>query len=33
MYDFKNVEKKWREYWEENKTFKTDAWDFSRPKY
>ncbi len=33
MYDFKNLEKKWREYWEENKTFKTDAWDFSRPKY
>lgn len=33
MYDFKNVEKKWREYWEENKIFKTDAWDFSRPKY
>ena len=21
------------EYWEKNKTFKTDAWDFSKPKY
>ena len=33
MYDHKNVEKKWQQYWEENKTFKTDVWDFSKPKY
>ena len=33
MYDFKNIEKKWSKYWEENKTFKTDIWDFSKPKY
>jgi len=32
-YDFKNVEKKWQEYWDKNKTFKTDLWDFSRPKF
>lgn len=33
MYDFKTVEKNWKEYWDKNKTFKTDEWDFSRPKY
>ena len=33
MYDFKTVEKKWQKYWEENQTFKTDVWDFSKPKY
>lgn len=33
MYDFKNVEKKWQEYWLKNETFKTDVWDFSKPKY
>ena len=33
MYDHKTIEKKWQQYWEENKTFKTDVWDFSRPKY
>ena len=27
------IEKKWQKYWEENKTFKTDIWDFSKPKY
>ena len=32
-YDFKKVEKKWQEYWDKNKTFKTDVWDFSKPKY
>ena len=32
-YDFKNVEEKWQKYWEDNKTFKTDLWDFSKPKY
>lgn len=32
-YNFIDIEKKWCEYWEKNKTFKTDAWDFSKPKY
>ena len=32
-YDFKSVEKKWQEYWEKNETFKTDVWDFSKPKF
>ena len=32
-YDHKKIEKKWQEYWENNKTFKTDAYDFSKPKY
>ena len=33
MYNHKVIEKKWQEYWEENNTFKTDIWDFSKPKY
>ena len=33
MYNFKEVEKKWIEYWDKNKTFKTDTEDFSKPKY
>ena len=33
MYNHKTVEKKWQKYWEENETFKTDVWDFSKPKY
>jgi len=33
MYNFTKIEKKWQKYWEENKTFKTDVWDFSKPKY
>ena len=33
MYDFKTIEKKWQKYWEENQTFKTDIWDFSKPKF
>lgn len=32
-YDYKIVEKKWQKYWEENKTFETDVYDFSKPKY
>jgi len=32
-YNFKEIEKKWQKYWEDNKTFKTDIWDFSKPKY
>ena len=27
------IEKKWRKYWEDNNTFKTDIWDFSKPKF
>ena len=27
------VEAKWQKYWEDNETFKTDVWDFSKPKY
>ncbi len=33
VYDHKQIEKKWQKYWDENKTFKTDAYDFSKPKY
>ncbi len=32
-YDHKIAEKKWQKYWEENKTFETDVYDFSKPKY
>ena len=32
-YDFKYIENKWQEYWDKNKTFYTDVWDFSKPKY
>lgn len=32
-YNHKTVEKKWQKYWQENETFKTDVWDFSKPKY
>ncbi|SKA01168.1 leucine--tRNA ligase [Anaerorhabdus furcosa] len=33
--EFNHVEseKKWQEYWEKNKTFETDVWDFSKPKF
>ncbi len=33
MYNFKKTEKKWQKYWEENNTFYTDVYDFSKPKY
>ena len=32
-YIHSEVEKKWQAYWEENETFKTDVWDFSKPKF
>ena len=32
-YNHTEIEKKWQEYWRENQTFKTDVWDFSKPKY
>ena len=33
MYNFKEIEKKWKKYWDDNNTFYTDVWDFSRPKF
>ena len=33
MYNHEKIEKKWQKYWEKNKTFKTDVWDFSKPKF
>lgn len=33
MFDFKETEQNWREYWQNNGTFKTDVWDFTKPKY
>lgn len=32
-YKFNEIEKKWQNYWEENHTFFTDVWDFSKPKF
>ena len=32
-YDPKLIEKKWQDYWQEHETFKTDVWDFSKPKF
>ncbi len=32
-YNFKQIEEKWKNRWDEEKTFKTDVWDFSKPKY
>ena len=33
MYNYKEIEEKWQSFWDKNKTFKTDAYDFSKPKY
>lgn len=33
MYNFREIEKKWQNYWEENETFKTNVYDFSKPKF
>jgi leucyl-tRNA synthetase len=33
VYDFNAIEKKWQQFWEENKTFKAVDCDNSRPKY
>lgn len=27
------IEEKWKKYWQDHDTFKTDVWDFSKPKY
>ena len=32
-YNCADIEKKWQKYWADNETFKTDVWDFSKPKY
>ena len=32
-YEANKIEKKWQKYWKEHETFKTDVWDFSKPKY
>ncbi len=33
VYNPKEIEPKWQKYWEEHETFKTDVWDFSKPKF
>ncbi len=33
VYNPREIEKKWQTYWAEKETFKTDVWDFSKPKY
>ena len=33
VFDYKTIEKKWQQHWEDNETFKTDVWDFSKPKF
>ena len=32
-YNFQEIERKWQEYWDKNETFKTNVWDFSKPKF
>ncbi|MBR2745545.1 MAG: leucine--tRNA ligase [Erysipelotrichaceae bacterium] len=32
-YNHEITEKKWQKYWDEHKTFRTDVWDFSKPKF
>ena len=32
-YNHSEIEKKWQKFWEENETFKTDVYDFSKPKF
>ena len=32
-YNHIEIENKWKKYWKENQTFKTDVWDFSKPKF
>ncbi len=33
VYNHAEIERKWQNYWAEHETFKTDVWDFSKPKY
>ncbi|MDO4484422.1 MAG: leucine--tRNA ligase [Clostridia bacterium] len=32
-YDPSEIEPKWQKYWADHETFKTDVWDFSKPKF
>ena len=32
-YKHTEIEQKWKKFWDKNQTFKTDVWDFSKPKY
>ena len=32
-FNHREIEAKWQKYWEEHQTFKTDVWDFSKPKF
>ncbi len=32
-FDHREIEKKWQKYWMDNKTFKTDCYDDTKPKY
>ena len=32
-YSPNEIEPKWQKYWADHETFKTDVWDFSKPKY
>ena len=32
-FDHREIEAKWQKYWEEHQTFKTDVYDFSKPKF
>ena len=32
-FDHRKIEAKWQKYWEDHQTFKTDVWDFSKPKF
>lgn len=32
-YNHRKIEEKWHKYWDEHQTFKTDIYDFSKPKY
>ncbi|MFA5236149.1 MAG: leucine--tRNA ligase [Bacilli bacterium] len=33
IYDFMNIDRKWQKRWEDHHVFKTDLYDFSKPKY
>ena len=32
MKDHLKIEPKWQAFWEKNETFKTNVWDFDKPK-
>lgn len=33
MYNPKVIESKWQKYWDDHQVFRTDVWDFSKPKF